>query len=927
MAAPSGIKWGSIVTGSKSTRKGRIGIYAGVTETATQVKVNIQVWFWSMYSVDDSNNSYYYNTGSTTATTLIGSRDINHTVASGSGWSTSNQTKLGETNYTYNKGTSSSTKYYAAKLTGIDTLYSSSVMTVSTSVTVPALASYKIAYNANGGSGAPGSQTKYYGKNITLSSTKPTRPGHNFQGWSTANDSSVEYAAGATYSGNAALTLYAVWKANTYTVSYNANGGSGAPSSQTKTYGVNLTLSSTKPTRENYDFKGWATSSNGAVVYSAGGSYTSNAAVTLYAVWELAYVIPRIIGLTASRCDKDGNASKSGTYAKVSFNWATDKAVSSIKIEWKRNSDTSWSSATVSASGTSGTVTNKLIGDGSISTDYAYTIRVTVADASGSNNNSITVSGQIFPIDVYLGIKGGVAFGKTAEKEGIFEVNYPAEFNKILQPISGMRVHMAGGTAGTTGYVKIATINITGVYLNQSIEMTIAQRGKWNPATLHINFNGGNTTDPSSVTLLYTSYQYYDIYIVKSATSTWDLYIAKTEGYDNIAILDFKIGDYADQRLNLTWKDEQASSVPTGYTKANNGLYANVLNSAGGTLTGNVTLNRSSATDATWFKVTNGNGSVSLHVSTNRGLYDETNGRWIIYNYKAKNVIAIPTSLYCHNTSGVPIHLIGISDSNNCYLNYDNYNNSTGSLNLYTADYIHIYTKKNDNVSITGRSLQFKGVYTAALSVSCMWADNALHDIIGRASNGLTSYFGPGSLGSSYKTTTNLRGYYVRLYAHSGGAVYLGSSGSTAVTSDRNLKKDIYDLNDKYVTFFNNLRPITYKYSESGHRDHIGFIAQEVEEALEKAELTSEEFAGLVIDKDITLNPNHDSSLSDEENKLSEIHYDKLYSLRYEEFIALNTHMIQKQQAKIQSLESEVTSLKDELAKLKELVNTLVKSA
>ena len=72
-----------------------------------------------------------------------------------------------------------------------------------------------------------------------------------------------------------------------YTVSYNANGGSGAPGGQTKWYNETLTLQSGVPTRTNYKFKGWATSSTGAVAYQPGGSYTSNANLTLYAVWEL----------------------------------------------------------------------------------------------------------------------------------------------------------------------------------------------------------------------------------------------------------------------------------------------------------------------------------------------------------------------------------------------------------------------------------------------------------------------------------------------------------------------------------------------------------------------------------------------------------------------------------------------------------------
>ena len=73
----------------------------------------------------------------------------------------------------------------------------------------------------------------------------------------------------------------------TYTVSYNANGGSGAPSAQTKTKDVSLTLSTTRPTRAGYNFLGWATSSSAASAqYQPGSTYTANANVTLYAVWE-----------------------------------------------------------------------------------------------------------------------------------------------------------------------------------------------------------------------------------------------------------------------------------------------------------------------------------------------------------------------------------------------------------------------------------------------------------------------------------------------------------------------------------------------------------------------------------------------------------------------------------------------------------------
>lgn len=71
-----------------------------------------------------------------------------------------------------------------------------------------------------------------------------------------------------------------------YTVSYNANGGTGAPSNQTKWKDQLLTLTLTKPTRTGYTFSNWNTKSDGSGdSYNSGGTYAGNASITLYAIW------------------------------------------------------------------------------------------------------------------------------------------------------------------------------------------------------------------------------------------------------------------------------------------------------------------------------------------------------------------------------------------------------------------------------------------------------------------------------------------------------------------------------------------------------------------------------------------------------------------------------------------------------------------
>jgi uncharacterized repeat protein (TIGR02543 family) len=310
----------------------------------------------------------------------------------------------------------------------------SATKSVSFSVSVPAWTSYKITYNANGGSGAPGSQTKWKDQTLTLSSTKPTRTGYSFLGWSTSSSAtSATYSAGGSYTANSAATLYAVWKANTYTVKYDANGGTGAPGNQTKTYGKTLTLSSTKPTRTNYNFKGWATSASATTVaYAAGASYTANAAVTLYAIWELAYTKPRVTNLSISRCNSAGTEDDNGTYALISFSWACDKTLSSITVQFESESSGS-TTYSISASGTSGSI-SQVVSNGSLSTETTYSVTLIVTDALDSTYVFGTLAGTKFVIDFKAG-GTGAAFGKPAELENVLDIGFQTRFFGGLLPL------------------------------------------------------------------------------------------------------------------------------------------------------------------------------------------------------------------------------------------------------------------------------------------------------------------------------------------------------------------------------------------------------------------------------------------------------------------------------------------------------------
>ena len=327
---------------------------------------------------------------------------------------------------------------------------------------------WTVSYNANGGTGAPSSQTKTIGVDLKLSTTKPTRIGYTFLGWSTSKTaSSASYSPGATYSSNAALTLYAVWKINTWTVKYDANGGTGAPSSQTKTYGQTLKLSTTKPTKKDYNFLGWGTSTESTTIeYEAGANYTNNAAITLYAIWELAYVPPRITDVHIDRCDSNGVLADDGRYVKIEFKWASDYPFENYTVFYKKhNSDDDWTGIIGDVYSPepiySGSVAKKF---DELFAEFEYDIKLSVTDTNGYSEIIRRLPPMSFIIDILKGGKG-IAFGRPATLENTFEVDFDAKFDKPMTDRFGDAVEnglvksMNGDPDTTLEHVIITSTN------------------------------------------------------------------------------------------------------------------------------------------------------------------------------------------------------------------------------------------------------------------------------------------------------------------------------------------------------------------------------------------------------------------------------------------------------------------------------------
>ena len=118
-------------------------------------------------------------------------------------------------------------------------------------------------------------------------------------------------------------------------VSFNANGGTGAPGRADKWYGEQVTIPNNKPTRTNYEFLGWSDSKTGSVKYQPGQKYwIDDRDVTYYAIWKILYVAPKFESGLALRTGSLNSTTVdySGGYCYASFTYKVDTTVYSDNV-------------------------------------------------------------------------------------------------------------------------------------------------------------------------------------------------------------------------------------------------------------------------------------------------------------------------------------------------------------------------------------------------------------------------------------------------------------------------------------------------------------------------------------------------------------------------------------------------------------------
>lgn len=328
-------------------------------------------------------------------------------------------------------------------------------------------APYSVTYDANGGTGAPSAQVKVHGQALTLSSAIPTRGAYEFKRWNTnTSDSGTAYQPSALYEGNANLALHAIWNP---IISFDANGGTGAPWPQTKTYGTTLRLTTDVPTRDGHDFYRWNTKADGTgTSYAPGANYTSNSAATLYAIWRRRPTAPAITSMSVVRCTSSGTPDDSGTYCKVTVAWSVDTTSETVSgntgtVTGTVEVDGSYSPRSFSwqsgASGTGGTAVAVVSG---IDTDEQYLVTVTVTDLVTSTSRSDVCTRAFFIMDFAAGGEG-VGIGSAAPQSGL-EIGYATQFSRDVAMLGDLSV---AGDVAVTG--DLVAPNLTVVDASSSV--------------------------------------------------------------------------------------------------------------------------------------------------------------------------------------------------------------------------------------------------------------------------------------------------------------------------------------------------------------------------------------------------------------------------------------------------------------------------
>jgi len=395
-------------------------IAAGATFTVTLNRYLLS----AQWSAIDYNISYAAAGGGAVPATFTKQITQSFTVANA----------ISKTGYTF-AGWSDGTLTYGA---GANYIVSSNNVTLTAQWT-PNI--YTINYDWNGGSGSSISSTSYTVGDLAV--TLPlvgnhVKDGYQFGGWSTTSSGS---SVGLTYTPTSSLTLFAVWGAGTFTITYNANGGSVGSGSASVVNGAATTLPTA--TRTSYEFNGWySAASGGSLIGLANASYTPALSRTVYAQWtqlSLSGISPSdltYIGTlsASSSIDASFSGSNSGSSVSVSVPAGSLPNGTSVNLHLVGNFSRAQSLISSANNYIVSIVVSWVASDGTVP-DTAAGKPVTVVISNSTIKRGMSVYSIVGPTVTLLGTAaadGSITVALTSDPEVIVAATKPGAPTTVL---------------------------------------------------------------------------------------------------------------------------------------------------------------------------------------------------------------------------------------------------------------------------------------------------------------------------------------------------------------------------------------------------------------------------------------------------------------------------------------------------------------
>lgn len=286
---------------------------------------------------------------------------------------------------------------------------------------------------------------------------------------------------------------------------------------------------------------------------------------TSYTMSVQNYTPPTISALAVHRCNQDGTTNDRGEYVKVTFSAAvssmSSKNTAQYKLSYKKPHETTFTTITLPLANnyTVSDYSYIFAADGSSS----YDVTVTASDRHNSTPRSTSAS-TAFTLINFHPSGNGIAFGGVAEEdeENVFRNNLS------LRQVGNHYSFQPGSFNGEKGYTLMAVITLKSLNVNAPIVFVLGKRGVLSPMQVNIQFAASSTTEDPELALISYEGSNLGAYLVKSATSTWKLYIDNTGGWSNPCVLDWYTTGNQDLRISVEFSNEQVASLPTPYYRA-----------------------------------------------------------------------------------------------------------------------------------------------------------------------------------------------------------------------------------------------------------------------------------------------------------------------------------------------------------------------